>query len=485
MHAAGDYRPEMLNDEPLLGVVNETNRILAKALDVGIADNIPSPAMLKKLREDVFVFSGFKTHAQLKEAASYLLTDDGKIKPFQDFRRDVWAVHTSYNSLYLEAEYIFATSSAEMASRWSDYEKDGDRYNLQYRTAGDDRVRDEHAAINLTTLPIDDPFWGLYMPPNGWRCRCGAVQVRKGKYDESNSDEAMTKGEKATTRINKKGENADAIFRFNPGKDKVIFPPHHPYKTVPESVKKVVKNLPAASVNSLFKIDIEVKTIEDLNKVFSRFAKVKKDYFAHGFKKIEIEKRANANGSTDRRGNIWLTKSRIDNTINALNNIKRGIKTTFEQEDSLSTLWHEITHNRNGKAAAITTIQRARMELANEFVSRNTLSSFMGDLGAELQNTSLINTRTSTGYNSWVRKYDSLIKFTGADKTKVLSDVQEHLFNKSYKDQTTGLVDAILNNSTKSFTKVDVKKAVEFCTGSMNENKYDEWLKTLKVKVKK
>lgn len=243
MHAAGEYRPEMLNDESLLGVVNETNRILSNALDAGIADNIPSPAMLKKLREDVFVFSGFKTHAQLKEAASYLLTDDGKIKPFQDFRRDVWAVHTSYNSHYLEAEYIFATSSAEMASRWSDFEKDGDRYNLQYRTAGDNRVRDEHAAINLTTLPIDDPFWGSYFPPNGWRCRCVAVQVRKGKYDESNSDEAMTKGEKATTRINKKGENADAIFRFNPGKDKVVFPPHHPYRKVQDRVRKIVESL--------------------------------------------------------------------------------------------------------------------------------------------------------------------------------------------------------------------------------------------------
>jgi SPP1 gp7 family putative phage head morphogenesis protein len=279
LHAAGEYRPEMLNDEPLLGVVNETNRILIQALDAGVADNIPSPAMLKKLREDVFVFSGFKTHAQLKEASSYLLTDDGKIKPFQDFRRDVWAVHTSYNSHYLEAEYIFATSAAEMASRWSDYEKDGDRYNLQYRTAGDNRVRDEHAAINLTTLPVDDPFWGSYFPPNGWRCRCVAVQVRKGKYEESNPEEAMAKGEKATTRINKKGENADAIFRFNPGKDKVIFPPHHPYRKVQDRVLKIINSLPG-------KVGEVASGVYDLP--YAKQFEVKHEYASGG--KVEFHK---------------------------------------------------------------------------------------------------------------------------------------------------------------------------------------------------
>ncbi|MDD6471780.1 MAG: phage minor head protein, partial [Bacteroidales bacterium] len=59
---------------------------------------------------------------------------------------------------------------------------DGNRYNLQYRTVRDSHVRPEHAALDGVTLPPSDPFWETYYPPNGWNCRCSAIQVRKTKY---------------------------------------------------------------------------------------------------------------------------------------------------------------------------------------------------------------------------------------------------------------------------------------------------------------
>ncbi len=236
----------MLSDVPFLGVVNETNRILSHALDEGILDNIPPEEMLRALRNDVFVFSGFKTHTALKEASELLLTADGKIKPYSEFKADVLGLHEAYNIRYLEAEYIFATSSAQMAAKWVDFEKDGDRYNLQFRTAGDNRVRDDHAALANTTLPSEDAFWDSYLPPIAWRCRCTAVQVRKGKYPEDNSGNAIAKGEKATTAIDKNGNNSAEIFRYNPGKQKVIFPPHHPYRKVQDGVSEIVNSLPHA-----------------------------------------------------------------------------------------------------------------------------------------------------------------------------------------------------------------------------------------------
>ena len=234
----------MLNDEPLLAVTRETNRILQHGLNAGIKDNEPPAAMLAKLRKDTFVFSGLKTHHQLKEAASWLLDDAGKLRSWEDFRKSVWSVHTSYNQTYLEPEYYFATGSAEMAAKWADFERDGgDRYNLQYRTAGDDRVRPDHQALNLTTPPFDDSFWNSYLPPLGWRCRCTTVQVRIGKYPVDDSAVAVAKGERATTRIDKNGDNKDDIFRFNPGKDRIIFPPRHPYRLVQDRVKEIVDSL--------------------------------------------------------------------------------------------------------------------------------------------------------------------------------------------------------------------------------------------------
>ena len=58
------------------------------------------------------------------------------------------------------------------------------------------------------------------------------VQVRKEKYPASNSATAIQAGREATYHPTKQGINKLDIFRFNPGKQQVIFPPHHPYYEV-------------------------------------------------------------------------------------------------------------------------------------------------------------------------------------------------------------------------------------------------------------
>jgi len=110
-----------------------------------------------------------------------------------------------------------------MAVKWKEWEKNADRYDLQYRTANDNRVREEHAALDGITLPMTDPFWNEYLPPNGWNCRCTTVRVRKGKYPTSDSDDALQKGRNCTSKPKQR------IFRFNPGKQDKIFPEKHPY----------------------------------------------------------------------------------------------------------------------------------------------------------------------------------------------------------------------------------------------------------------
>lgn len=101
--------------------------------------------------------------------------------------------------------------------------EEGDRYNLQYRTAKDDKVRPEHAALDGVTLPPSDSFWAEYYPPNGWNCRCTVVQVRKSKYPQTSHDDAMALGEEALQRDTK------GIFHFNPGQEQKTFPDYNPY----------------------------------------------------------------------------------------------------------------------------------------------------------------------------------------------------------------------------------------------------------------
>lgn len=182
-----------------------------------------SDLMRQRLTRSNYIFSGIKTFHELNEAFPSLLDSNGNRKTFEAFLNDVRKIDNTYNSNYLRAEYNFVQSSAEMATKWERFSEDGDRYNLQYRTANDGKVRPEHAALNGVTLPPSDPFWEEYYPPNGWNCRCTVVQVRKSKYPATPHDEAMALGEEALQRDTK------GIFHFNPGKEDKTVPDYNPY----------------------------------------------------------------------------------------------------------------------------------------------------------------------------------------------------------------------------------------------------------------
>lgn len=182
-----------------------------------------SDTMRKRLTRSNYIFSGMKTFHELNEAFPSLLDSNGNRKTFEAFLNDVRKIDNTYNSNYLRAEYNFVQSSAEMAAKWEQFSEDGDRYNLQYRTANDGKVRPEHAALNGVTLPPSDPFWEEYYPPNGWNCRCTVVQVRKSKYPATPHDEAMALGEEALQR------DIKGIFHFNPGKEDKTIPDYNPY----------------------------------------------------------------------------------------------------------------------------------------------------------------------------------------------------------------------------------------------------------------
>ena len=223
------YDPDLLNRQEVVNLIKATHAVYKDAIDTGIADNDIPAAMMRKLDHDAFMFSGFKVHHELSEVGLSLRDDKGRVKGYDAFAHDVRKIHDTYNGAYLRAEYDFAVTSAQMAAKWGDVEAGGGRYDLQYRTAGDERVREEHAAMDGITLPADDPFWKSYYPPNGWRCRCTAVEVNLGKYPVSDSKKAMETGDKATTKLDRFGNNKAGIFRFNPGMEEKVFPPKHPY----------------------------------------------------------------------------------------------------------------------------------------------------------------------------------------------------------------------------------------------------------------
>lgn len=452
----GNVSPDLLDTKEVQALVKEYARLFGLAIAPTLESGVIPLVMMEHLRNGVFVFSGFKTYQELREAAALLLDDKGQIKPFHRFYNDITSIKQDYNKNWLQAEYIFAQASAEMAAKWKNFEADGDRYNLQYRTANDNRVRPEHKVLHGITLPVSDPFWEEFFPPNGWRCRCTVVQVRKGKYPESDSNTAIQQGREATYQAGKNGVNKAAIFRYNPGKQQVIFPPHHPYYEVSESLRNSLMD----KIKRIFSSDI--KSGKGLVKRLNAIAG--EDWFIRPLQKVLTEKNPHNNGSTDMNGTIWLNKIILKDCIDATNNLKNGKENTFNQERSMATLWHEITHNRNKPGNMfITKPQRQYMELANEFIARNTLPEFFEAMGGELTNKELMVTRNNTGYNRWVLAYQNIIEDYGMDKEKVVSIVKEHLFNEPYDTQREGLVNALVVASEGRMNKRTAISLVANC----------------------
>jgi SPP1 gp7 family putative phage head morphogenesis protein len=54
---------------------------------------------------------------------------------------------------------------------------------LMYVTVRDDRVREEHAALDGVVRAINDPFWSVYYPPWDYNCRCDAEALSTEEAD--------------------------------------------------------------------------------------------------------------------------------------------------------------------------------------------------------------------------------------------------------------------------------------------------------------
>lgn len=222
-------------------LLKRTANALLKALKTGYLRSPGSSSftakdeeMVKMLRENIFIFSGFKTEKQLREASQLLTDDKGQLRTFADFKQQITELDKTYNITYLAAEYQHAVASSQMASKWISWQELKDDFpNLKYITAGDDRVRDAHAVFNGLIVPMNDPIVDMIMPVKDWGCRC----------DMDATDEEP----------NHIGRNinyaAAGPLKGNVGKDGIIFPKNHPYYEASATTKKKVTETSVSVMN--------------------------------------------------------------------------------------------------------------------------------------------------------------------------------------------------------------------------------------------
>lgn len=458
----------MLNEEPAAAMIRETHDILREAMDAGVADSMIPPAMARKLDESLFLFSGFKTAQELKDASSLLRRPDGSVKSFSEFYIDIRSIDDKYNVHYLEAEYNFAVTSSQMAASWAEAEAGGDRYDLQYRTMGDSKVRNEHRALNGVTLPPDDPFWKSYYPPNGWNCRCTVRQVRRDKFPRTDPAEAMQRGDEATDSPKQR------IFRFNPGIDGQLFPPKHPYYKVSQETKEAIAQViekeaerttceigtPPNETERKRRLYLDEiiqdnvvrnKHIEDVMTEYARM--FPEDYFGGlSLVKIETNNRAFMSNSRyrNRPGNILTIYGHTfkfhsggelvefnpaKEVRGAFTALKKGQTLTFNQEYAMEGIWHETLHAKakgweNRMLRNQITVMQ--METANQFVARNTYPDFIARFGGIAAHQDEVLER-GYGYGTWVRNFRAILEHHDIDEMEAVEALRDKLLNEPYE----------------------------------------------------
>ncbi len=72
--------------------------------------------------------------------------------------------------------------SARAAGQWERIERTQAAFPfLEYRLGPSEKHRLHHEDKAGLILPVDDPFWDEWMPPNGWGCKCWVRQVTKAE----------------------------------------------------------------------------------------------------------------------------------------------------------------------------------------------------------------------------------------------------------------------------------------------------------------
>lgn len=91
----------------------------------------------------------------------------------------------------LRAIYNANLRSARAAGQWERIERTKKLLPfLEYRLGPSENHRPAHRAKEGLILPVDDPFWDEWMPPNGWGCKCWVRQITRAEAERRGVSEA-------------------------------------------------------------------------------------------------------------------------------------------------------------------------------------------------------------------------------------------------------------------------------------------------------
>lgn len=199
----------------------ETKRIFDEAIAEGYADAserqvpLPDEAFRDAFLHSADVFSAFRVHKMQRDIAAQMIDENGQLKPFRKFVKDVSPYIEHRNRAWLQTEYNTAILRAQNAAEWKQFQNEKDVYpNLEWIPSTSPNPGADHRVFWGTVLPVDDPFWDEHKPGDRWNCKCELRQTDKQSTPAPVSD----------------GRSDPAPgLESNPSKAEEVFSDNHPY----------------------------------------------------------------------------------------------------------------------------------------------------------------------------------------------------------------------------------------------------------------
>lgn len=359
-----------------------------------------------------------KSAAQLSRDIRQSLQDPDRL--FRRVRDSRGQLHLSKNAALFHPGQGVYRSSYKNAMRLARTE-----INASYRTADYERYQQLDFVVgievkrsnNKTSCDVCDALAGRYPKDykfvgNHPQCRCYTVTIlataeEMRRMTRQILDGEDTEGFKSVNEVTDVpdgfkewiGKNTERIQK---GRSVPFF--------VQDNFKQgqIAKGLtftvpPALDLRKLIKG--AVPTDKELKTVIMEFARIRPENFRRGLESVSILTSKNfmmQHGMNfDPRSNQWTGKSYlslskhlfrvgggtfspVEEFRGALTALKAGKPLTFDQEYSMSALWHEILHAKTKTPPRKLDIFRLeRMEQLNEFMARHTYGEFLDVFGAK------------------------------------------------------------------------------------------------------
>jgi SPP1 gp7 family putative phage head morphogenesis protein len=208
--------------------------------DFGFTYNYQNDARTTAMEMNVFHFSAAKSIAEIQMLNELYR----KSKSFEEFYKLASDKLEVFNKEWQRTEWQTATLIANSTENYNRLKSKTQLFPYwQYKTVGDDKVRDSHRKLHDIILPANDPRWNKIWPPNGWKCRCYVIAKMANEVEGYDFDAARVVVDKYLAS-DEWAKDAAQGFGTNRAQSWEVFKENQLYiKKFPRMAKKLLKNV--------------------------------------------------------------------------------------------------------------------------------------------------------------------------------------------------------------------------------------------------